>query len=149
MGHDWQGPMSAWRLGPMPWPWPLVTKLCVRLLSERLVQPARDGMDALDVLEPATKAYREGAMFTGPVTATPPFSITVDLGVLYGTEKSPRSQRLTDSARIAVYADREVTTRSTPSSPHSRRVPAPAVVLTSDRDGWSKPCGNRVIIEEA
>ncbi|MFE9373660.1 PIN domain-containing protein [Streptomyces sp. NPDC006711] len=26
------------------------------------------------------------------------------------------------------------------------RVPAPTIVLTSDRDGWSKLCGNRVII---
>lgn len=28
------------------------------------------------------------------------------------------------------------------------RVPAPVVVLTSDRDDWSKLCGNRVIIRE-
>ncbi|QIQ02968.1 PIN domain-containing protein [Streptomyces liangshanensis] len=29
------------------------------------------------------------------------------------------------------------------------RAPAPAVVLTSDRDDWSKLCGNRVLIREA
>jgi Uma2 family endonuclease len=34
------------------------------------------------VLDPATKAYRDGEMFTGTVTATAPFSITVDLGLL-------------------------------------------------------------------
>ncbi len=28
------------------------------------------------------------------------------------------------------------------------RAPAPVVVLTSDRDDWSKLCGNRVIIKE-
>ncbi|MFI8350304.1 type II toxin-antitoxin system VapC family toxin [Streptomyces sp. NPDC085596] len=28
------------------------------------------------------------------------------------------------------------------------RVPAPVIVLTSDRDDWSKLCGNRVIIRE-
>ncbi|MCS0602432.1 PIN domain-containing protein [Streptomyces sp. LP11] len=28
------------------------------------------------------------------------------------------------------------------------RVPAPMIVLTSDRDDWSKLCGNRVIIKE-
>jgi predicted nucleic acid-binding protein len=28
------------------------------------------------------------------------------------------------------------------------RIPAPVVVLTSDRDDWSKLCGNRVIIRE-
>lgn len=28
------------------------------------------------------------------------------------------------------------------------RVPAPAIVLTSDRDDWSKPCGNRMITTE-
>ncbi|MGW4302921.1 type II toxin-antitoxin system VapC family toxin [Streptomyces sp. NPDC004646] len=28
------------------------------------------------------------------------------------------------------------------------RVPAPVIVLTSDRDDWSKLCGNRVIIKE-
>ncbi|MEI5035517.1 Uma2 family endonuclease [Streptomyces sp. S1A(2023)] len=32
------------------------------------------------VLDPATKAYRDGEMFTGTVKATAPFSITVDLG---------------------------------------------------------------------
>ncbi|WP_353961632.1 hypothetical protein [Streptomyces sp. NBC_01789] len=34
------------------------------------------------VLDPATKAYRDGEMFTGTVEATAPFSITVDLGVM-------------------------------------------------------------------
>ncbi|MFJ6360360.1 Uma2 family endonuclease [Streptomyces globisporus] len=34
------------------------------------------------VLDPATKAYRDGEMFTGTVKATAPFSITVDLGHL-------------------------------------------------------------------
>ncbi|MER8116591.1 hypothetical protein [Streptomyces sp. NPDC094031] len=34
------------------------------------------------VLDPATKAYRDGEMFTGTVKATAPFSITVDLGLL-------------------------------------------------------------------
>ncbi|MBK0374737.1 Uma2 family endonuclease [Streptomyces sp. RB110-1] len=34
------------------------------------------------VLDPATKAYRDGEMFTGSVRATAPFSITVDLGVM-------------------------------------------------------------------
>ncbi|MEU7063553.1 PIN domain-containing protein [Streptomyces sp. NPDC046161] len=29
------------------------------------------------------------------------------------------------------------------------RAPAPAIVLTSDRDDWSKLCGDRVIIKEA
>ncbi|MEU0985414.1 PIN domain-containing protein [Streptomyces sp. NPDC005953] len=28
------------------------------------------------------------------------------------------------------------------------RVPAPVIVLTSDRDDWSKLCGNRVIVRE-
>lgn len=28
------------------------------------------------------------------------------------------------------------------------RAPAPAIVLTSDRDDWAKICGNRVIIRE-
>ncbi|MFE7366705.1 PIN domain-containing protein [Streptomyces anulatus] len=28
------------------------------------------------------------------------------------------------------------------------RVPAPVIVLTSDRDDWSKLCGNRVIIRD-
>ncbi|KQX36253.1 DNA-binding protein [Streptomyces sp. Root63] len=28
------------------------------------------------------------------------------------------------------------------------RAPAPVIVLTSDRDGWSKLCGKRVIIKE-
>lgn len=36
------------------------------------------------VLDPATKAYREGEMFTGTVKAIAPFSITVDLGMLSG-----------------------------------------------------------------
>ncbi|MET8061750.1 Uma2 family endonuclease [Streptomyces microflavus] len=34
------------------------------------------------VLDPATKGYRDGEMFTGTVKATAPFSITVDLGTL-------------------------------------------------------------------
>ncbi|GAA2954131.1 hypothetical protein GCM10010446_44030 [Streptomyces enissocaesilis] len=34
------------------------------------------------VLDPATKAYRDGEMFTGTVKATAPLSITVDLGVM-------------------------------------------------------------------
>lgn len=34
------------------------------------------------VLDPATRAYRDGEVFTGAVKATAPFSITVDLGVL-------------------------------------------------------------------
>ncbi|MGW1841206.1 Uma2 family endonuclease [Streptomyces sp. NPDC001966] len=34
------------------------------------------------VLDPATKVYRDGEMFTGTVKATAPFSITVDLGVM-------------------------------------------------------------------
>ncbi|APS19535.1 MULTISPECIES: Uma2 family endonuclease [Streptomyces] len=34
------------------------------------------------VLDPATKAYRDGEMFTGTVKATAPFPITVDLGAL-------------------------------------------------------------------
>lgn len=34
------------------------------------------------VLDPATKAYRDGEMFTGAVKATAPFSLTVDLGIL-------------------------------------------------------------------
>ncbi|MFJ2745048.1 Uma2 family endonuclease [Streptomyces sp. NPDC087440] len=33
------------------------------------------------VLDPATRAYRDGDMFTGTVKAAAPFSITVDLGV--------------------------------------------------------------------
>ncbi|WP_448318505.1 Uma2 family endonuclease [Streptomyces sp. CO7] len=34
------------------------------------------------VLDPATRTYRDGEMFTGTVKATAPFSLTVDLGVL-------------------------------------------------------------------
>ncbi|BBA99753.1 hypothetical protein RVR_6508 [Actinacidiphila reveromycinica] len=34
------------------------------------------------VLDPATKAYRDGEMFTGTVKATAPFSVSVDLGAL-------------------------------------------------------------------
>lgn len=34
------------------------------------------------VLDPATKAYRDGEMFTGSVKATAPSSVTVDLGVM-------------------------------------------------------------------
>ncbi|MGW8944674.1 Uma2 family endonuclease [Streptomyces koyangensis] len=34
------------------------------------------------VLDPATKAYRDGEMFTGTVKASAPFAITVGLGVL-------------------------------------------------------------------
>ncbi|MFB6843453.1 Uma2 family endonuclease [Streptomyces sp. NPDC056373] len=32
------------------------------------------------ILDPATKAYRDGEMYTGTVRATAPFSVTVDLG---------------------------------------------------------------------
>ncbi|MET4922068.1 Uma2 family endonuclease [Streptomyces sp. PSRA5] len=32
------------------------------------------------VLDPATKAYRDGGMFTGVIKAAAPFSVTVDLG---------------------------------------------------------------------
>ena len=32
------------------------------------------------VLDPATKAYRDGEMFTGAIKAAAPFSVTVDLG---------------------------------------------------------------------
>ncbi|MFJ4689992.1 Uma2 family endonuclease [Streptomyces sp. NPDC088766] len=34
------------------------------------------------VLDPATKVYRDGEMFTGAVKATAPFPVTVDLGVM-------------------------------------------------------------------
>jgi Uma2 family endonuclease len=34
------------------------------------------------VLDPATKAYRDGEMFTGTVKATAPFSVTVSLGAM-------------------------------------------------------------------
>ncbi|MFJ4838588.1 Uma2 family endonuclease [Streptomyces sp. NPDC088746] len=34
------------------------------------------------VLDPATKAYRDGEMFTGAIKAAAPFSVTVDLGAL-------------------------------------------------------------------
>ncbi|CAM5313640.1 Uma2 family endonuclease [Streptomyces californicus] len=34
------------------------------------------------VLDPVTKAYRDGEIFTGTVKATASFSITVDLGVM-------------------------------------------------------------------
>jgi len=34
------------------------------------------------VLDPATKAYRDGEMFTGAIKAAAPFSVTVDLGVV-------------------------------------------------------------------
>ncbi|GGZ76734.1 Uma2 family endonuclease [Streptomyces subrutilus] len=34
------------------------------------------------VLDPATRAYRDGETFTGTVKAVAPFSVTVDLGVL-------------------------------------------------------------------
>ncbi|SCF89126.1 Uma2 family endonuclease [Streptomyces sp. Cmuel-A718b] len=43
------------------------------------------------VLDPATKAYRDGEMFTGTVKAAAPFSITVDLGDMRRPEKSPLS----------------------------------------------------------
>ncbi|MFE8972700.1 Uma2 family endonuclease [Streptomyces cyaneofuscatus] len=33
-------------------------------------------------LDPATKTYRDGEMFTGTVKATAPFSVSVDLGVV-------------------------------------------------------------------
>lgn len=32
------------------------------------------------VLDPATKGYRDGEMFTGVIKAAVPFSVTVDLG---------------------------------------------------------------------
>nr|WSZ98092.1 Uma2 family endonuclease [Streptomyces sp. NBC_00857] len=34
------------------------------------------------VLDPATKAYRDGEMFTGAIKAAAPFSVTVDLGTI-------------------------------------------------------------------
>lgn len=34
------------------------------------------------VLDPATKAYRDGEMFTGAVKAAAPFSVAVDLGTI-------------------------------------------------------------------
>lgn len=34
------------------------------------------------VLDPATKAYRDGEMFTGAIKAAAPFSVTVDLGAV-------------------------------------------------------------------
>lgn len=34
------------------------------------------------VLDPATKAYRDGEMFTGVIKAAAPFSVTVDLGTV-------------------------------------------------------------------
>ncbi|MEU6384558.1 Uma2 family endonuclease [Streptomyces bauhiniae] len=34
------------------------------------------------VLDPATKAYRDGEMFTGTVKATAPFPVAVDLGII-------------------------------------------------------------------
>ncbi|MFF0262981.1 Uma2 family endonuclease [Streptomyces microflavus] len=34
------------------------------------------------VLDPATRAYREGEVFTGAIKAAAPFSVTVDLGVV-------------------------------------------------------------------
>lgn len=34
------------------------------------------------VLDPATKAYRDGEMFTGVIKAAVPFSVTVDLGAV-------------------------------------------------------------------
>lgn len=34
------------------------------------------------VLDPATKAYRDGEMFTGVIKAAAPFSVTVDLGTI-------------------------------------------------------------------
>ncbi|MGW6820124.1 Uma2 family endonuclease [Streptomyces sp. NPDC055005] len=36
----------------------------------------------VEVVSPATKAYRDGEMFTGTVKATAPFSFMVDLGAL-------------------------------------------------------------------
>ncbi len=35
-----------------------------------------------DVLDPATRAYRDGAMFTGVIRAAVPFPVTADLGAL-------------------------------------------------------------------
>ncbi|NED82858.1 Uma2 family endonuclease, partial [Streptomyces sp. SID11233] len=34
------------------------------------------------VLDPATKAYRDGAMFTGAIKTAAPFSVAVDLGAV-------------------------------------------------------------------
>lgn len=34
------------------------------------------------VLDPATKTYRDGEMFTGVVKAAVPFPVTVDLGTI-------------------------------------------------------------------
>lgn len=34
------------------------------------------------VLDPATKTYRDGEMFTGVIKAAAPFSVTVDLGII-------------------------------------------------------------------
>ena len=34
------------------------------------------------VLDPATKAYRDGEMFTGVIKAAAPFSVAVDLGTV-------------------------------------------------------------------
>ncbi|MEU0762803.1 Uma2 family endonuclease [Streptomyces microflavus] len=34
------------------------------------------------VLDPATKTYRDGEMFTGVIKAAAPFSVTVDLGIV-------------------------------------------------------------------
>lgn len=34
------------------------------------------------VLDPATKTYRDGEMFTGEIKAATPFSVAVDLGAV-------------------------------------------------------------------
>jgi hypothetical protein len=34
------------------------------------------------VLDPATRAYRDGEMFTGAIRAAAPFSVAVDLGTV-------------------------------------------------------------------
>lgn len=60
--------------------------------SKRHNRPARILANALDaaagpdwntyVLDPATKAYRDGEMFTGVIEAAAPFAVTVDLGTV-------------------------------------------------------------------
>lgn len=52
----------------------------------RRVEQAATGVPIIHtyVLDPATKVYRDGEMFTGAVKATAPFSVAVDLGVMQG-----------------------------------------------------------------
>lgn len=47
-----------------------------------VIEPAVTGVPIVYtyVLDPATKAYRDGEMFTGTIKAAAPFSVTVDLG---------------------------------------------------------------------